>query len=244
MVQVLVRPRFSRALAAVEASAAAGMDLDPPVSGAVYGAILNLRSQLEALGDAVNAAPYKAPPKAPVLYVKPPNTWRPDRAEVAIPAETDTLELGATLAVVIGRTATRVRESEALGHVLGFAVAIDVCIPHASLYRPALRQRCRDGFLPIGPWVMPRDQAPPPDRLEVAVAVNGEERRRFSTTELVRPVAQLIAEVTDFMTLFEGDALLVGLPADAAQARRGDRVEARIDGVGALSCTLVAEAGA
>src|SRR6516225_1614869 len=69
---------------AVNALLADGANCRPPVSGAVYGTLLNDRAALEALGDAVNAAPYKAPPKAPVLYVKPCNTLAGHGAKVAV----------------------------------------------------------------------------------------------------------------------------------------------------------------
>ena len=245
MVKVLAKRRFSTAPAWIEVgplnSDRADQDLETPISGTVYGVLLNVRQQVEALGEALDQPPYARPPRAPVLYIKPPNTYRPHGAEVAVPASAPVLETNATLAVVIGRTASRVMEAQALDHVLGYAVAIDICIPHANLYRPAIRQRCRDGFLPIGPWITARADVADPDALEVVVRINGEERSRFSTSDLVRPVARLIAEVTDFMTLFEGDVLLVGLPPDGPQAKVGDRVEAEISGVGAVSCTLMAE---
>lgn len=241
MVEVMVKPRFGAApiWALPDLEAAAGWD--PPISGTVYGTILNVRQGLQALGEALSQPPYGAPPKAPVLYIKPPNTYRPHGGEVPVPEGIDAVETNATLAVVIGRTACRVSEAEALDHVLGYAVAIDVCLPHASLHRPAIRQRCRDGFLPIGPWIMPRQAVADPDALAVAVRVNGEEKSRFSTRDLVRSTARLISDVTDFMTLFEGDALLVGLPPNGPLARIGDRVEAEIEGVGTLGCALVAE---
>ena len=207
------------------------------ISGTVYGAILNVRQHIAALGGALELPPYGKPPRAPVLYIKPPNTYGADGAQVAVPPGVDALETNATLAVVIGRTASRVSEYRALDHVAGYAVAIDVCIPHTNLHRPAIRQRCRDGFLPMGEVAPCAD----PDALTVVVRVNGKEASRFSTSDLIRPVARLIAEVTDFMTLFEGDVLLVGLPPDGPQAKVGDRVEAEIAGVGTVSCSLVAE---
>ncbi len=243
--EVLVRPRHGMALTRVRAgdNARAAADWDPPVAGTVYGVILNVRQQLEALGEALDQPPYGRPPKAPVLYIKPPNTYLAHGGEVPVPGGVEALETNATLAVVIGRTACRVSEAEALEHVLGYTAAIDVCLPHASLHRPAIRQRCRDGFLPIGPWITPRAEVKGPDRLTVTVRVNGAQKSRFSTADLVRPVAKLIADISDFMTLFEGDALLVGLPPDGPQARIGDVVEAEIEGVATLSCTLAPEAG-
>jgi 5-oxopent-3-ene-1,2,5-tricarboxylate decarboxylase/2-hydroxyhepta-2,4-diene-1,7-dioate isomerase len=216
-------------------------DWEPPISGAVYGVIMNVRQQVEALGEALSRPPYASPPKAPVLYIKPPNTYLAHAGQVPVPASAPALETNATLAVVIGKTACRVPEEEALDHVLGYAPVIDVCIPHSSLHRPAIRQRCRDGFLPMGPWIVERQAVADPDDLLVTVRINGEDRSRFSTADLVRPAARLIADVSDFMTLHAGDALLVGLPPDGPQARAGDRVEAEIEGVGVVGCTLVPE---
>lgn len=210
----------------------------PRALGAVYGVVLNTTSQLQALGDAASLPPYKALPAAPVLYIKPPNTLAGDAAVIALPPGVEALEMGATLAIVIGRTACRVGEAEALGHVLGYAAAIDVCIPHASLYRPALKQRCRDGFLPISPRLANPERVGDPDALEIVTTVNGAEHARWSTSELVRPVARLIADVTDFMTLFPGDVLLAGLSGAPAHAGAGDRVEVAIDGVGRISCEV------
>jgi 5-oxopent-3-ene-1,2,5-tricarboxylate decarboxylase/2-hydroxyhepta-2,4-diene-1,7-dioate isomerase len=211
------------------------------VTRTVYGVILNTRPQLDALGPLLDAPPYGKPPQAPVLYIKPPNTWLPGGGEVAVPSGVEALEMGAALAVVIGRTATRVSEAEALDHVLGYAPAIDVCIPHDSLHRPAIRQRCRDGFLPIGA-VTPKSAVDGLNALDIVLHVNGKPASRYSTADLVRPVARLIADVTDFMTLFAGDVLLAGLPPDGPQASLGDLAEARIEGVGAVSCVLAPEA--
>ena len=246
MVQVLAGRRFAAAPVRLEVRDLARPDQTmawtPPVRGTVYGVMLNVRRGVDALGEALTKPPYGAPPRAPVLYIKTPNTLLGHGGEVPVPAPAPVLETNATLAVVIGRPACRVAEADALDHVLGYTVAIDVCIPHANLHRPAIRQRCRDGFLPIGPWIMPRAKVAHPDALTVTVRVNGEERGAFSTSDLLRPVARLIADVTEFMTLSEGDVLLVGLPPDGPQARAGDRVEAEIEGVGLLGCTLVEEA--
>mgnify|MGYP003542233020 CR=1 FL=1 len=80
----------------------------PPARGTVYGTLLNHRDALAALGEQVNAAPYKAPPKAPILYIKPRNTVVGHRVPAVVPADATELEMGATLGVVIGRTASRV----------------------------------------------------------------------------------------------------------------------------------------
>lgn len=205
--------------------------------GTVYGVILNVQGGLEALGDAVNAAPYKAPPKAPVLYIKPSNTFLVGGGAVGVPDGTEELEVQPTLGLVFGRTASRVAEAEALNYVSGLVPAIDVTLPHASVYRPAIRQRCRDGFLPLGAVAAPVSGA-----VDVRVKINGKDAGGFSTAELVRSIPRLIADVTDFITLSPGDVLLVGLGLGSPRAKVGDEVTAELSSVGKVSCTIVPEA--
>ena len=214
----------------------------PPTRGTVVGALLNHRDALAALGEQVNAAPYKAPPKAPILYLKPRNTVVGHRVPVVVPHDAPELEIGATLGIVIGRTASRVSAAQALEFVAGYTVVNDISVPHASLYRPALRFKCRDGFCPVGPWVAPRALVPDPDALAITVCIDGEAVHRTSTAGLIRPVAALLAAVTEFMTLYPGDVLCVGVAAGAPRARAGQRVAITIDGVGRLDNALVAGA--
>src|SRR5882672_5724702 len=82
--------------------------------GTVYGSLLNFRSALDALGNQVHRPPYKAPPLAPILYIKPRNTLAADGDAIAVPEGVAELEMGASLGLVIGRTACRVREANAL----------------------------------------------------------------------------------------------------------------------------------
>src|SRR5712691_6423444 len=105
----------------------------PPRS--VYGVALNFKGELAALGDAQYRDPYKKPPEAPVLYLKPRNTWIPNGAPIPCPRGVTYLNMGGTLAAIIGG---------------GFVVVNDVSIPHSSYFRPAIREQCRDGFCPIG----------------------------------------------------------------------------------------------
>ncbi len=207
-----------------------------PGYGTVYGCLLNYRSALAALGDAVNAAPYQAPPKAPVLYIKPDNTLNAPGAAIVLPRGVAAVEIGPALGLVIGRTACRVSEADALGYLAGYAVINDVTLPHASVYRPAIAQRCRDGFCPIGPVV---SAAVDPDALTVRALVNGRAGLEASTTDLIRPAARLLAEVTAFMTLEPGDVLHVGVPHGAPLARAGDRVAIEIAGIGRLENHIV-----
>lgn len=211
----------------------------PPTRGTVYGTLLNHRDALDALGEQVHAAPYKAPPRAPILYIKPRNTLVGHRVPVVVPDDAPELEIGATLGVVIGRTACRVAEDRALEHVAGYTVVADLSVPHDSYYRPSMRFKCRDGFCPIGPSVIARVQVPHPDALEIVVAIDGVVVQRSSTAGLVRPVARLICDVSEFMTLFPGDVLMVGVAAGAPRARVGQTFSIDIPGVGRLETPLV-----
>ena len=208
--------------------------------GTVYGTLLNHRDALSALGEQVHAAPYKAPPKAPVLYIKPRNTWGQPGAAVVVPVDAPELEMGATLGLVIGRTACRVSVADALSFVAGYVVMNDISVPHAAVYRPSMRFKCRDGFCPMGP-VVPASAKINPDALTITVAVDGTVVHRSSTAGLIRPVAQLLADVTEFMTLQPGDVLAVGVAAGAPRARAGQQVTIAIEGIGELAHTLVAQ---
>lgn len=212
----------------------------PPVGGTVYGTLLNHREALAALGDQVNAAPYKAPPKAPILYIKPRNTWARSGAAVAVPSDAQELQMGATLGLVIGHTACKVTSANALDHVAGYVVMNDISVPHDSFYRPSMRFKCRDGSCPMGAYV-PRDAVANPDALAVTVAIDGEVVQSTDTGGRIRSVAQLLVDVTEFMTLHPGDVLSIGVAAHAPLARAGQRVTITIESVGQLDNALVAE---
>jgi 5-oxopent-3-ene-1,2,5-tricarboxylate decarboxylase/2-hydroxyhepta-2,4-diene-1,7-dioate isomerase len=215
--------------------------LDPPVTGTIYGALLNYKGALEALGDAVHKAPYKGEPKAPVLYIKPANTVIGHRMAIPVPDDSAELEMGAALGVVIGKTATHVKEVEALSYVSGYTIVNDVSVPHDSVFRPAIKQKARDGFCPVGPWIMPKEAVENPDSLQVKVFINGQLKQENNTQQLIRSVARLIADVTDYMTLRAGDILLTGVPENAPLAKVGDVVRIEIDRIGVLENFLVHE---
>jgi 5-oxopent-3-ene-1,2,5-tricarboxylate decarboxylase/2-hydroxyhepta-2,4-diene-1,7-dioate isomerase len=208
----------------------------PPyrLSGAVYGALLNHRTALAALGDSVNQAPYERPPVAPVLYIKPRNTLALSGSVVRLAAGTPELEVGACLGVVIGRAACRVSESRALEHVAGYLIVADVSIPHANYYRPSIRYKARDGYCPLGPKVTARAEVANPDALTIRTYIGGALVQTASTADLIRPAGRLLAEVTDFMTLAPGDVLALGAAAPAPRVRSGQTATIRIDGLGAL----------
>lgn len=194
--------------------------------GTAYGVILNDRDERAELAGAFAAPPYGAPPVAPVLYIKPRGTFAFDDAPVTIPAGLASLTAAATIALVLGTDGT----------IAGARLALDVSEPHASYFRPAVRERCRDGFLPLG-----AAGACPGDQAVIVTSINGAQAHSWSLERLVRPVVALVAEIADFMTFAPGDLLMVGLAGDAPTVVAGDRVEARCDGLPTLSALFVAE---
>jgi len=211
------------------------------LSGVVYGTLLNHEPAIAALDAAAHLPPYKAPARAPVLYVKPRNTLAAHGDAVTVPADAPELEVGASLGIVIGRTACRVSEAQALDHVAGYTLVNDISVPHESFYRPSIRFKARDGFCPIGPVVVPRAQLPNPDALVVRVHVDGALVHATNTAERRRPVARLLADVTEFMTLSPGDVLLLGVSAGAPRVRAGQQVRIEIEGLGQLDNHFIAE---
>ena len=213
----------------------------PPyqLSGVVYATLLNHRSAWQELGEAVNHPPYDAPPKAPVLYVKPRNTLAASGDPVPVPAGVIELELEASLGLVIGRPACRLEEARALEYLAGYLIVNDVSVPHRPYYRPSIRARARDGFCPVGPRVVPRAAIANPDDLAIRVFIDGKLRQQTGTSQLVRSIRRLLADVTDFMTLSPGDILAVGAAAPAPRVRAGQQARIEIDGIGQLETPFV-----
>ena len=200
--------------------------------GTVYGTLMNFRGELDALGDAMNQPPYKAPPQAPVLYVKPANTWTENGGSIALPADVKEVAVGATVAMVM----------KSAREVAGYVLMNDLTIPHASFFRPPVKFNCLDGFLGIGDRIRARNEAGDPAVFKLEVRINGELKQTVRFSQLVRPAEKLLADVSEFMTLGEGDMLMLGCDVGRPLARVGDRIEIKMPALGTLTNTLVAEA--
>ena len=208
------------------------------ISGTIYGVVLNDRSERTELAEAFEAPPYKAPPQAPVLYIKPRGCLASDGAVVRLDPDLEIVEAAATIGLLFDKDVSRCAPADALAHVSAACLALDVTEPHASYYRPVVRQRCRDGFLPLG-------QLAPfkPELLhgEIVTLVNGQEAHRWSPKALVLDPAALISEISAFMTLAAGDLLLIGLPFQAPRVRAGDTISVRAEGLSALNASFARE---
>jgi 5-oxopent-3-ene-1,2,5-tricarboxylate decarboxylase/2-hydroxyhepta-2,4-diene-1,7-dioate isomerase len=115
-------------------------------------------------------------------------------------------------------------------------------VPHLPYYRPSIQFKARDGFCPLGPRVVPRAAIANPDALTIRVYIDGELKQATTTSQLVRPVARLLADVTEFMTLMPGDVLAVGVASPAPRIRAGQRAGIEIEGLGRLENPIVEDA--
>lgn len=212
-------------------------------SGTLFGVALNFQGLLDQHLAAFQQAPYQKPPSKPVLFIKTPNT-RNDHGGVVLQPAGERLQPGPALGVVIGQRASRVSLENAMAHVAGYVVVNEFSLPEDSYYRPAVKAKCRDGFCALGPQVIARDQVANPNQLSLKLFVNGELRQESSTADWVRDIPQLIAEISEFMTLYPGDVLITGTPDGRVDVQPGDQVEVDITGIGRLSNTIAAEASA
>lgn len=212
-------------------------------SGTLFGVALNYQGLLDQHLAAFQQAPYQKPPTKPVLFIKTPNTRNAHGGVVLQPAG-ERLQPGPALGVVIGQRASRVSLENAMAHVAGYVVVNEFSLPEDSYYRPAVKAKCRDGFCALGPQVIARDQVANPNQLSLKLFVNGELRQESYTADWVRDIPHLIAEISEFMTLYPGDVLITGTPDGRVDVQPGDQVEVDITGIGRLSNTIAAEASA
>ena len=212
-------------------------------SGTLFGVALNYQGLLDQHLAAFQQAPYQQQPTKPVLFIKTPNT-RNGHDGVVLHPHGERLQPGPALGVVIGQRASRVSLENAMAHVAGYVVVNEFSLPEDSYYRPAVKAKCRDGFCALGPQLVARDQVANPNQLSLKLFVNGELRQESSTADWIRDIPQLIAEISEFMTLYPGDVLITGTPQGRVDVQPGDQVEVDITGIGRLSNTIAAEASA
>ena len=221
-------------------------------AGTVYGTLLNFQAEWDAMAAQMTQAPYKAPPKAPVLFVKTANTWSASGSPVPVPARVPQVEVGAAIAMVMGsnRPESRNRKAyTAINNIAHIVLMNDLSTPHTSFFRPPVKFKCLDGFLGIGSNTLNAAQAGDPSKFLLEVRINGELAQSIDFSRMVRGAAELLRDVGEFMTLREGDVLMLGsdcLPGGGKPlARVGDNIEIcspSHPALGILSNTLVGEA--
>ncbi|KLU16195.1 MULTISPECIES: fumarylacetoacetate hydrolase family protein [Xenorhabdus] len=208
------------------------------MKGTVFAVALNHSSQIRFWHEAFNQEPYKTPPKTPIWFIKPRNTVINSGDIIPHPVG-ETVQSGATLALLIGKTARKVSVQDAEQYIAGYALANEVSLPETSFYRPAIKAKCRDGFCPIGQMTRINSVA----SLDIVTEINGQEVDRWSTQDLVRSAAELLAALSEFATLNESDAILLGTPHQRVTLHPADKVTVKAKGFPDLENTVVLSGG-
>lgn len=186
----------------------------------------------------------------PVFFMKPPTTTLVGQGRsVRFPAQSDKFDYEVELAVIIGRRGRRIVEADALDHVAGYSVGIDLSArdwqrhPQHLVKFDLFGGKAFDDSCPLGPGIVPAGFVDP-SNLQLRLRVNGELRQDANTSDMIWPVAELIALVSEHVTLEPGDVLMTGTPSGVGLATGtwlgiGDVIEASIDGLGTLEVEIV-----
>jgi 2-keto-4-pentenoate hydratase/2-oxohepta-3-ene-1,7-dioic acid hydratase in catechol pathway len=139
------------------------------------------------------------------------------------------------LAVVIGKAAKNVKAAQAMDHVAGYCIGLDMTIRGPE--ERSLR-KSPDSYCVLGPWFVTRDEVPDPGQLALKITVNGEVKQDAHTSDLILSVAQLIEWGSSFYTLHPGDVILTGTPQGVGPVRPGDTMVATIERIGSMQVAV------
>jgi len=181
-------------------------------------------------------------PQYPLLFMKPPSAIIGDGDVILLPSVSERVEHEAEIGVVIGRQLHRASESEALAGVRGITCLNDVTARDLQKVDGQwTRAKGFDTFCPVGPRVVALAEFSDLDGIEVIGRVNGVERQRGRSGDMVFSIPKIVSYVSHVMTLNPGDLLATGTPAGVGPLQPGDAVEVEIPGVGVLRNTVSGE---
>jgi 2-keto-4-pentenoate hydratase/2-oxohepta-3-ene-1,7-dioic acid hydratase in catechol pathway len=182
-------------------------------------------------------------PDVPITFLKPSTSVIGPRETIAYPEVSKEVHFEAELAVVIGRLCRQVPRERVREVVLGYTCANDVTA--RDLQKAEIqwgRAKGFDTFCPLGPWIetdLDLAGADPVD-LSVTCTVNDELMQAGRTSQMIRNVADLVAHISEAMTLLPGDVILTGTPAGVGPLQVGDTVSVTIERIGTLTNRVVA----
>lgn len=181
-------------------------------------------------------------PAEPVVFMKTTSAVVGCNDPVVLPQDSVKTDWEVELGVVIGEKARYVSEADAMKHVAGYCVVNDVSEREYQIERGGTWDKGKgcDTFGPVGPWLVTADEVPNPQDLEMWLEVNGKRYQNGSTRTMVFGVAQLVAYVSRFMTLYPGDLISTGTPPGVGMGQKpspiylkaGDEMKLGIAGLG------------
>lgn len=198
--------------------------LAPVLPSKIVGVGLNYRGHAAEMGLPL--------PQEPLLFFKPPSALVGPEDPIVYPPQSRRVDYEGELAVVIRRRCRTVPRARVREVVLGYTCLNDVTARDLqSRDRHPGRAKAFDTFCPLGPCVATDLD---PNDVAVETWVNGERRQCGHTRDLIFPVDELVARISEIMTLLPGDVIATGTPAGVGPLQPGDRVEVRIEGIGTL----------
>lgn len=196
------------------------------------------RNYAEHAAELGNEAP--EPSDAPVAFFKPSTSVTGPGAAIEYPSFSQELHHEAELAVVIGRMCREVPRERVADVILGYTCANDVTARDVQRREKQwARAKGFDTACPLGPWVETDIDLARAADLTIQCTVNGEQRQLGRTTDMIRPVEDLIVHLTEAMTLLPGDVVLTGTPAGVGPLSVGDEVAVTIEGIGTLTNKVI-----
>ena len=199
---------------------------------------LNYREHAAESGSAI--------PQNPMLFIKASNTLNNPFDPILIPRRSSEIDYECELAVIIGKTAKDVLRKDALDYVFGYTCANDVSSRDWQRDKNLgggqfARGKSFDGFCPIGPCIVTRDEIPNPNHLKIKTILNGQTMQDHTTADMIFDVATVIESLSSTMTLRAGTIILTGTPQGVGFARKppvwmkaGDTVVVEIEKIGRL----------
>jgi 2-keto-4-pentenoate hydratase/2-oxohepta-3-ene-1,7-dioic acid hydratase in catechol pathway len=182
-----------------------------------------------------------APPDEPVVFLKPPTTIVGPGEAIVYPRSSSQVDFEAELGVVIRSRIRAIKPHEASGHILGYTCANDVTARDLQKKDGQwTRAKSFDTFCPLGPWI---ETDLDPGDLLVESYLNGERKQSSRTSQLIFGVDLLVSFISGIMTLEPGDIIITGTPAGIGPMLPGDEVEVRIEGIGRLRNSVIADFG-
>ena len=182
------------------------------------------------------------PPELPMLFMLPATAILDPEEPIIYPRQGQNVHYEGELTVIIGKKARRVSEADALDYVFGYTCGNDVS--ERVIQAKEMGNGCLligkgfDTFKPLGPYIATGLDS---TNLEMTTRLNGEVKQHTNTDDLIFSVAQLIAYISEAITLLPGDTIMTGTPSGVGPVQPGDVVEIEISGVGVLRNPVVAE---
>lgn len=184
----------------------------------------------------------------PVFFTKPPTSVVPPEGDIlTFPSVSEATDYEVELAVVIGKPGRNIAKEDAYEHVFGYTIlnditARDVQRRHGGQY---FKGKGLDGSCPIGPYIVTADAIRDPHALSIGLSVNGEQRQKGNTSDMIFDIPTLIASISEGLTLEPGDIIATGTPSGVGYAmepprflKDGDRVVCDIQDLGTLKNTV------